>query len=449
MNDPNYPRTLFFTIQELNQIDFDEKAELKKLLLTSEYRNILSCVEQIKFILKSFPAMNMKNVFKLFHISSKTFYKYNKECSDDSNSNESSPTSSPTSSPNIKNKIFLESEEKLILNKIFNSQEKMNCLTSKEIRHIAENIYQNRKGVYKKLNRDWWNRFSLKYKDILTVKPVSVLEDARRLVSKQLVNNYFDSLKNAFQNGIDPSLVINMDETGCGARPDKGRKVSCVIHSESSKLPFRRDLKEYRHISIVTAITLSGELLIPVAVSSRKNVDKELDDQWYNCEFIHAYSKKGYLNEKVMIQWIETSLLNHINSKREILNNPNAPAVLIMDQLSAHYTSSVQEALNKIKDLRIVFLPAHSSHILQPLDVSLFGVFKTRYSALKNEDNVKSYANKIKLIHQALYHATYQGNVIGSWKRVGLFFNYSNYQMSKACINDEVFSSLLENFSEL
>ena len=51
-----------------------------------------------------------------------------------------------------------------------------------------------------------------------------------------------------------------------------------------------------------------------------------------------------------------------------------------MDGLSAHKHSDVTNLINSIGNLDVIFLPPHSSHFLQPLDLCIFLKHKILYS---------------------------------------------------------------------
>jgi len=60
---------------------------------------------------------------------------------------------------------------------------------------------------------------------LIQVQNVTFLDEKRVEVKKSSIENYYDSLSVALCDNVDPSLVLNMDETGCSSRPDKGKSI--------------------------------------------------------------------------------------------------------------------------------------------------------------------------------------------------------------------------------
>ena len=70
-----------------------------------------------------------------------------------------------------------------------------------------------------------------------------------------------------------------MDETGCVSKLDKNIKMKCVIHMDSPVLPTKKENNDYRHISILSAISLVGESLLPIIIVPRKRYEKEIQNE--------------------------------------------------------------------------------------------------------------------------------------------------------------------------
>ncbi len=62
------------------------------------------------------------------------------------------------------------------------------------------------------------------------------------------------------------------------------------------------------------------------------------------------------------------------------------PVLLVLDGHKSHLTLEVVENAKRHK-VSIVCLPAHATHILQPLDVSVFSPVKTAWRKIISEEN--------------------------------------------------------------
>jgi len=80
-----------------------------------------------------------------------------------------------------------------------------------------------------------------------------------------------------------------------------------------------------------------------------------------------AQQKSGWMNGEICERWLETHFIKYAP--------PVRPLLLVFDGLKAHISLKLIEVAEKNKIL-LYCLPPHSSHLLQPLDVSVFGPLK-------------------------------------------------------------------------
>jgi len=87
----------------------------------------------------------------------------------------------------------------------------------------------------------------------------------------------------------------------------------------------------------------------------------------------YAMSDSGWSTTTVFQDYLKIHFLKHV--KRD---NENKPVLLILDGHTTHTSSElIQWALTN--NIHIFVLPAHTSQVLQPLDVAVFGPFKRFY----------------------------------------------------------------------
>jgi len=90
----------------------------------------------------------------------------------------------------------------------------------------------------------------------------------------------------------------------------------------------------------------------------------------------YAASASGWMDMVRFNQWFKLVFLEHIKQfpKQE-------PKVLIGDNLASHLSPYVLELCEEW-NVRFVFLPENSTHILQPLDVGVFGPMKRAWKTV-------------------------------------------------------------------
>lgn len=78
--------------------------------------------------------------------------------------------------------------------------------------------------------------------------------------------------------------------------------------------------------------------------------------------FVHVTSENGWVNCELFIQWFQFFLK---------VIPPTRPVLLIMDGHGSHISIEVIE-LARDNGIHLLCLPAHTTHILHPLDVGVF-----------------------------------------------------------------------------
>ena len=100
--------------------------------------------------------------------------------------------------------------------------------------------------------------------------------------------------------------------------------------------------------------------------------------------------------------------------------------LLVMDGHGSH-TSTEFLLLCKQNNIQLLFLPAHSSHVLQPLDLGVFAPLKSRYrTQIAELAHLDDAATVKKQRFVSCYHLawmdTFNTRVLRSgWKAAGLF----------------------------
>ena len=214
-----------------------------------------------------------------------------------------------------------------------------------------------------------------------------------------------------------PSLISNMDETMLSS---KDNRIKVIIPLER-KTGVHCSNKEREHITLI--ITLFGD-----ATMGKTGVILPLQNLPFDLEELAAsYSwggtSSGWISREIFLGWVQNVFIPEINRRRTILHQPDAPALLLLDD---HDSRECPEALNLLKSAKIdVFtFEAHVTHICQPLDVGFFSSFKRHLTRLKWQlrgcIGCERRKKMLLLAKEALHIASYPDHLLGSWKRVGI-----------------------------
>jgi hypothetical protein len=270
--------------------------------------------------------------------------------------------------------------------------------------------------------KDWPQAFCKRHPE-LKVARLRALDWRRheKNIYKKIVN-WFDLMRAQLEEaGVLQENVYNMDETGVLLSVLGSSKylVSAEMHKSHRGTDSKRTL-----ITAVECISADGRSLPPLiifpGVDLRNNwVCHDAPDWQFSC------SKKGYMNSAINLEWMQKVFEP---STRERANGK--PRILISDGFETHESLDVLKFCfeNNIVPCR---LPSHTSHKLQPCDVSVFGPLKTAYRE-QVEHLERRGANGVNKEHFVLLYrrardvALTARNIRSGWSKAGLFpFNPS------------------------
>lgn len=99
-----------------------------------------------------------------------------------------------------------------------------------------------------------------------------------------------------------------------------------------------------------------------------------LDDMMKDNQLIVGGQESGWIDQSKFLHWSK-EFVKWVEARRLTLNKPNARFLLLLD---SHNRRENVEALQLLKNANIdaITYPREFSHILQALDVSIFGSFK-------------------------------------------------------------------------
>lgn len=236
-------------------------------------------------------------------------------------------------------------------------------LTSKEVKLLVSN-YIKRNGIITRFKDDypgkeWFRGFKRRHK--LSLKMPQSVELARKKACNPFtVYNYFELLEQATQElGLTdkPQCLYNLDETSFCSDPTKTKVVGLMgfPSTRTTASPGRNNT------TVLLAANAAGEKIPPLLIFQGKHLWSEWLFKNENVDTAYAVSRKGWMETTIFEQYIKSVFLPAIGAERPIL--------LVYDGHSTHVDLSVIELL-VANQITVLNLPAHSSHILQPLDCS-------------------------------------------------------------------------------
>jgi hypothetical protein len=215
---------------------------------------------------------------------------------------------------------------------------------------------------------------------------------------------------------ILPGNVYNMDETG--VLLSKLGSVKALVGRDDLR-GYRGSVVKRTLVTAIECVSADGRALHPLiiwpAVTHRGNWTTYPTPEWH-----YGISEKGYNDSKISLEWI-TRVFDP--ETKDIANGK--PRVLISDGFATHETLEILEFCFA-NNIILCRLPSHTSHKLQPCDISVFGPLKTAYRdqvERLNRGGVNTVGKQhfTYLYKPARDKAITKRNILAGWAAAGLF----------------------------
>ena len=264
------------------------------------------------------------------------------------------------------------SEEKALIKFLLQQDALGRPIRIKHVRSIAFSLARQRTPAdrpSKPPGRNWPQLFHKRHANVLKASKSSAL-DWNRFDIYDKATYWFDVIGNVLQ---DPAIlqenVYNMDEIG--VMLSKLNSVKVLI-SKDNQRGYRGARVKRTTVTAVECVSADGRSLDPMIIwpasTHRANWTTHPTPGWH-----YAYSDTGYTDSYISLQWLK---LVFDPQTKERANQK--PRVLICDGFGTHETLEVLEFCFE-NNIILCRLPSHTSHKLQPCDVSVFGPLKAAY----------------------------------------------------------------------
>ena len=262
----------------------------------------------------------------------------------------------------------------------------------------------------------------------------SPMDEERVKFSEEQVKNYIDEITQKLV-GVRRGFLFNCDESGQCDYIDE--RQTFVIHPRDEKSPKIPVSRAARRLSVLHTIASDGEWIKPLFVVPRKTLDSSVYKVIPPDQIEVKHQNKGFLNTEIFEHWFTSIFVPHLKEKR-LRKQYSGPALLLLDGFSAHtkVTSAIPDSLLQELNLRVLYLPPHTSDQFQPLDLVIFGIQKQRYNHIRkqripsrrrDDDSLWSdYDNQsahLIDVYRSLWQASDVGNVTSSFEAAGVIFS--------------------------
>jgi hypothetical protein len=292
-------------------------------------------------------------------------------------------------------------------------------LTHGQIRQFAGRILVI-KGDHKELGKRWMEGF-------LRRNPILRTKRARNIDSVRVNGATTAIIKSWFQRLIIPAIAIikpenryNMDESGIM----EGHGANGLVVGSSERRSIQKKQPGSRAwTSFIECISATGIALPPLVIFKGKSVQQ----QWFPQELRSLRAYKGWeftatdnawTSDSTAVEWLEKVFLPQTYTLE--------PRLLVLDGHGSHETTDFMYLCYQ-NNVHLLFLPPHTSHVLQPLDLSVFSSLKSHYRtavsnlALLTDSSPIGKQNFLACYCKARKEALSAKIIKAGWKATGLW----------------------------
>lgn len=292
--------------------------------------------------------------------------------------------------------------------------------THGQVRAIANGVLK-RQGDDRPLGKKWSSHFVKRHPEVKTKLGRRTDWERMNAATPENIRHLFSLYETV--TWIPPRRRYNADEGGIM----EGQGINGLVIGSSQEKPNAVPVKTINArtwTSIIECISALGVALDPLVIFKAKSIQ----EQWFKKEFLTrhpgwhvTFSENGWTSNDIAVEWLQKVFLPQTEP-----DNPSDARLLIVDGHGSHSSDEFM-TMCYLNNIYLLFFPAHTSHILQPLDLGCFSSLKTAYRRLVNEYTALTDTTKVGKARFLEFYA--EARKIGlreqcvrsGWKATGLY----------------------------
>jgi len=177
------------------------------------------------------------------------------------------------------------------------------------------------------------------------------------------------------QHGVALEDIYNFDETGYAMGLIATAKV--ISRAEMTGRPFLVQPGNREWVTSIECINSTGWALPPCIIFKGKvHIEGWYQDEALPKDWRVEFSDNGWTTDQIGLRWLQNTFIPARNGR-----TIGKYRLLVLDGHASHLTPRFDEICSQ-NDIIPICMPAHSSHLLQPLDVGCFSPLKQTYGRL-------------------------------------------------------------------
>ena len=304
------------------------------------------------------------------------------------------------------NKNLTQAEEEVLVREILKLDSQGLSPTISLVKEMADTICKARGAPA--VGVKWPYKF-VQRTPALTVKLGRTYECQRKLCEDpEVIKAWFELVKNTINKyGILPKDTYNFDESGFQMGEISTSKV--VTAADKPGRPKQVKPTNTEWVTLIQGACADGSLIPSFLILKGKEFNQNWFLQGLPLTWVIAVSDNGWTTNQIGLQWIQ-HFEKHTRTK-----TIGSKRLLILDNHESHISLEFRSFCEE-NNIILLWMPPHSSHLLQPLDVGCFGPLKTAFSK-QNQNLIRNHIFHVK---KEDFLATFQTAFLATFTRTNI-----------------------------
>ena len=286
-----------------------------------------------------------------------------------------------------------------------------------QVREFAQRIAR-KNGHEEPIGRHWIENFLTRHTEIKTLRSRKIDTARFNGATTNRIKAFFQLLQLPEIKAIPKENRYNMDE--CGVIEGQGNN-GLVLGNAEKNIVLQKNPGSRIWTTIVECISADGRALTPLVIFKGETDQQQWlpEDRDFLSSWDFKSSTEEWTDDKIALTWLKMIFIPQTMSQKE-----GEKRLLIIDGHSSHATDDFMFECF-YNGIYVLWIPPHSSHVTQPLDVAVFGSVKNAYrralSRLDSDDDssLQSKISFLKCYYYARKDAITRKNIIAGFKTSG------------------------------
>lgn len=277
-----------------------------------------------------------------------------------------------TKTPHLgKPTTFTDVQENELANHVITMAKMFHGLSRLQFRQLAfnyaeaNNVKHNFNTSTQMAGPDFYYGFLKRHPQISLRKPEGTSINRIKAFNENDVKLFYENLGKLFDKyKFAPENIYNVDESGITTV----QKPSKVLSPKGIKqLGCKTSNERGKNVTVICCMSASGKYVAPMFIFPRRRLASNLEKNG-PVGAIYSCSPTGWSNDALFLDWLQ-------HFKKKVKPTQDEPVLLILDNHTSHISLQIYNFC-KSNGIALLTLPPHTSHRLQPLDVTFFGPLK-------------------------------------------------------------------------